>query len=72
MGYFFDSKNIINHSFLLSSWWSVDFILSEWIVKERQLIAEKEITINAYDIDARGIVSNIVYIRWFEDLRMMK
>ena len=25
--------------------------------------------IRAYDIDAMGIVSNIVYVRWFEDLR---
>ncbi|WP_239372314.1 acyl-CoA thioesterase [Mammaliicoccus sciuri] len=25
--------------------------------------------INVYDIDAMGIVSNIVYVRWFEDLR---
>lgn len=37
---------------------------------ERKLIAEIPIKINAYDIDAMGIVSNIVYIRWFEDLRM--
>lgn len=28
-----------------------------------------EIPIKAYDIDSMGIVSNIVYIRWFEDLR---
>lgn len=33
------------------------------------LVAEKEIEVNNYDIDAMGIVSNIVYIRWFEDLR---
>ena len=39
-------------------------------VGERLLVSEKPITINAYDIDAMGIVSNIVYIRWFEDLRM--
>lgn len=36
---------------------------------EKKLVAQKEITIHAYDIDAMGIVSNIVYIRWFEDLR---
>ena len=30
---------------------------------------EKDIKVNCYDIDAMGIVSNIVYIRWFEDLR---
>ncbi|MER2030573.1 MAG: thioesterase family protein [Solibacillus sp.] len=34
------------------------------------LLAEQPIHINAYDIDAMGIVSNIVYVRWFEDLRM--
>src|SRR3954464_14680370 len=27
------------------------------------------ITIRGYDIDLAGIVSNIVYIRWLEDLR---
>ena len=37
----------------------------------RQLLVEKKFKINAYDIDAMGIVSNIVYIRWFEDLRML-
>jgi len=36
----------------------------------RKLLVEKELTINAYDIDAMGIVSNIVYVRWFEDMRM--
>ena len=37
---------------------------------EKKLIVEKQIRINAYDINAMGIVSNIVYVRWFEDLRM--
>lgn len=35
----------------------------------RPLLLEKEIKINGYDIDVMGIVSNIVYVRWFEDLR---
>ena len=35
---------------------------------EGLLVAEREIEVNNYDIDAMGIVSNIVYIRWFEDL----
>ncbi|SCS38895.1 acyl-CoA thioesterase [Staphylococcus caeli] len=35
----------------------------------RKLVAERNIEVNGYDIDAMGIVSNIVYIRWFEDLR---
>jgi len=30
---------------------------------------ELHIAVRAYDIDALGIVSNITYIRWFEDLR---
>ncbi|UXV32545.1 acyl-CoA thioesterase [Mammaliicoccus sciuri] len=38
-------------------------------MQERKLVAEKEIEVNVYDIDAMGIVSNIVYVRWFEDLR---
>ena len=36
---------------------------------ERILVAERELEVNGYDIDAMGIVSNIVYVRWFEDLR---
>jgi len=36
----------------------------------RPLLLEKEIRIQGYDIDVLGIVSNIVYLRWFEDLRM--
>jgi acyl-CoA thioester hydrolase len=35
----------------------------------RPLLLQKEIRINGYDIDFMGIVSNIVYVRWFEDLR---
>jgi acyl-CoA thioester hydrolase len=35
----------------------------------KALIVEKPIRINAYDIDVMGIVSNTVYVRWFEDLR---
>ena len=35
----------------------------------RLMLIEKEIDIKAYEIDAMGIVSNIVYIKWFEDLR---
>lgn len=31
---------------------------------ERKLVAEAEIEVNGYDIDAMGIVSNIVYVRW--------
>jgi len=31
---------------------------------------ELELSIQTYDIDFAGIVSNIVYIRWLEDLRL--
>lgn len=31
---------------------------------------ETELAIKTYDIDFAGIVSNIVYIRWLEDLRL--
>ena len=36
---------------------------------EGKLVVDTEIEVNGYDIDAMGIVSNIVFIRWFEDLR---
>lgn len=39
------------------------------MAEEGLLVAEKDIEVNNYDIDAMGIVSNIVYVRWFEDLR---
>lgn len=39
-------------------------------MENQTILVEKELTIQAYDIDAMGIVSNIVYVRWFEDLRM--
>jgi acyl-CoA thioester hydrolase len=32
--------------------------------------AQMEFVIRPYDIDWGGIVSNIVYVRWLEDLRM--
>lgn len=33
-------------------------------------IVERELPIRTYDIDFAGIVSNIVYVRWLEDLRL--
>lgn len=36
----------------------------------RPLLLDLAIKIHGYDIDVLGIVSNIVYVRWFEDLRM--
>ncbi len=33
------------------------------------MLIENEIYVKSYDIDVMGIVSNIVYVRWFEDLR---
>lgn len=35
----------------------------------KKMTIQKDIRIMAYDIDAVGIVSNIHYVRWFEDIR---
>ncbi|MEX2442773.1 MAG: thioesterase family protein [Alkalispirochaeta sp.] len=35
------------------------------------LFVEKEFEVKTYDIDFAGHVSNIVYIRWLEDLRFL-
>ena len=35
----------------------------------RSLSVESDIPVRTYDIDFAGIVSNIVYVRWLEDLR---
>jgi len=37
---------------------------------DRALCVTRPIKVQGYDIDVMGIVSNIVYIRWFEDMRM--
>jgi acyl-CoA thioester hydrolase len=37
---------------------------------KRPLEVEIALTVKTYDIDFAGIVSNIVYIRWLEDLRL--
>ena len=39
-------------------------------MKEKSLEVNLDFTIKTYDIDFAGIVSNIVYIRWLEDLRL--
>ena len=36
---------------------------------KRPMFVEKSFTVKTYDIDFAGHVSNIVYIRWLEDLR---
>ncbi len=36
----------------------------------RSMLVELELPIRTYDIDFAGIVSNIVYVRWLEDLRL--
>jgi len=41
------------------------------IDKIRPLNVQQVIKVNGYDIDVIGIVNNIVYVRWFEDLRML-
>lgn len=43
--------------------------LSVMHTTEGKLVVNTEIEVNGYDIDAMGIVSNIVFIKWFEDLR---
>jgi acyl-CoA thioester hydrolase len=36
----------------------------------RSMLVELDLPIRTYDIDFAGIVSNIVYVRWLEDLRL--
>ncbi|MCI0576450.1 MAG: acyl-CoA thioesterase [Chloroflexi bacterium] len=36
----------------------------------KPLSIELTLTVKTYDVDFAGIVSNIVYIRWLEDLRL--
>ncbi len=38
--------------------------------QQRPLEVELVLPVKTYDIDFAGIVSNIVYIRWLEDLRL--
>lgn len=38
--------------------------------EKRVLMVEQEVKVASYDIDFAGIVSNISYIRWLEDLRL--
>lgn len=33
-------------------------------------VVERDLPVRTYDIDFAGIVSNIVYLRWLEDLRL--
>ena len=39
-------------------------------MKQKPLEVSLKILVKTYDIDFAGIVSNIVYIRWLEDLRL--
>ena len=39
-------------------------------MKQKPLEVSLEFPVKTYDIDFAGIVSNIVYIRWLEDLRL--
>lgn len=36
----------------------------------RPLEIQVPLSVKTYDIDFAGVVSNIVYVRWLEDLRM--
>ncbi|MDA3850714.1 MAG: thioesterase family protein [Spirochaetaceae bacterium] len=38
-------------------------------MEEKHFLVDEGLPIRAYDVDAMGYVNNIVYIRWFEDLR---
>ncbi|NDV59822.1 GNAT family N-acetyltransferase [Bacteroides sp. 519] len=38
-------------------------------MEKKPMCVENTFHIKAYEIDAMGIVSNIVYVKWFEDLR---
>ena len=37
---------------------------------KKTLVAVLDFRVNVYDIDAMGIVRNLVYIRWFDNLCM--
>ncbi len=39
-------------------------------MKQQPFEVALDLPIKTYDIDFAGIVSNIVYIRWLEDLRL--
>jgi acyl-CoA thioester hydrolase len=39
-------------------------------MQKRLLQVDLSITVKTYDIDFMGIVSNITYVRWMEDLRL--
>ncbi len=40
------------------------------MTRQRPLCVDLPITVKTYDIDFMGIVSNISYVRWMEDLRL--
>jgi acyl-CoA thioester hydrolase len=40
------------------------------IERKKPLEVELQLPVRTYDIDFAGIVSNIVYVRWLEDLRL--
>jgi acyl-CoA thioester hydrolase len=33
-------------------------------------VVERDLPVKTYDIDFAGVVSNIVFVRWLEDLRL--
>jgi len=38
--------------------------------EEKHFLIKLALTVKTYDIDFAGVVSNIVYVRWLEDLRL--
>lgn len=41
------------------------------MTQQRPLNVDLPITVKTYDIDFMGIVSNVTYVRWMEDLRLL-
>lgn len=44
--------------------------MQELQIPQKPFEIETELAVQTYDIDFAGIVSNIVYIRWLEDMRL--
>lgn len=40
------------------------------VAQQKPLYIDLPITVKTYDIDFMGVVSNIAYVRWMEDLRL--
>lgn len=45
--------------------------MSTVMPEKRKMLVEKHIKVMSYDTDFMKIVNNTVYVKWFEDLRML-